>query len=718
MANKPKIAVAVPTRMALWALAAILIIGAAWSYQDYRSLLREIEVFRENHINEQKAFLKSVVSDVAGYVRVERDLFKEIAAQEYMAMTNEALSLASNLSTKLGADGERNVVETAVREALRPLRLNASGSHFFAIDQKGVLQLVSGDERLEGESALNSPDTDTRNVAVKLVEMGRTSQGGTVEFHWVNPQSQTPEPWMVYVKPFAPLDWIIGVGDRISDIESRTQARLIERISTTTAGGGNYLFAGQWDGVSLAGPAKGRNMIDVEDVNGVKIVQELIKTAQNGGGFVEYYLPGFDGGTPRPKLSYVEGVKGLDWYIGAGVMVDEIEREVRSRTSMVNKRIASNVSRSMLILLALIAVYFAVTRRISAKLDGDFAAFQSFFDRAAKESVTIDAEAMNYMELQTIASSANKMVRAQKETESLALDRSAELEIKNQQLEHEIEERQKAQQRLSDHQQQLEAQIEERTRDIAKAKERADDASKAKSDFLANMSHELRTPLNAIIGFSDTILHQVLGPIGNDKYQEYIANIHSSGAHLLDLINDILDLSAIEAGKMELHEELVDLEEIADAAVLQLQSRADIGGVKLGMQMIGYPDYLYADKRRILQIMLNLLSNAVKFTPRDGTVTVFVERLDEQLIFRVRDSGSGMDEAGIARAMEPFGHTNTHIAGVHEGTGLGLPLTHELVKAHDGEMQIDSQLGVGTTITVRFPQSRIRERKGVLDGAG
>jgi len=398
-------------------------------------------------------------------------------------------------------------------------------------------------------------------------------------------------------------------------------------------------------------------------------------------------------------------------------MLDDTRAQIRQRFDTFNKRLLDNVLRSVLVLVVMISIYFVVARRISASLEGNFAAFLSFFEHAAEKNVTIDPDQMAYAELEDIARSANTMVRTQKETENLALDRSAELEIKNQQLEHEIQERRKAEATLSDQRLRLEELVEERTQDYIRAKEQADGANQAKSDFLANMSHELRTPLNAIIGFSDCIKHEILGPLGNEKYIEYIANIHMSGAHLLELINDILDLSAIEAGKMALYEEFIDLAEVADAAALQLSPRAEKGKVELVVDAPSGLAQLYADKRRIMQVFLNLLSNAVKFTPPDGKVTLRVEQMGQCLHVQVSDTGSGMDEAGIVSAMEPFGRINSHIAGMVEGTGLGLPLTDELVKAHDGEMSITSQLGVGTTVSLRFGPERVGEQKGVLDGA-
>jgi cell cycle sensor histidine kinase DivJ len=240
---------------------------------------------------------------------------------------------------------------------------------------------------------------------------------------------------------------------------------------------------------------------------------------------------------------------------------------------------------------------------------------------------------------------------------------------------------------------------------LVEARDAALGASRAKSSFLANMSHELRTPLNAIIGFSEMMTREMFGPIG-PRYQEYSRMIHESGAHLLELINSVLDMSKIEAGKFDLNEELFDLEETAQAAVRFLKIPAERAGVALKLSIAPNARLMFADRRAIKQILINLLSNGVKYTPPGGEVRV-TARIAGGMEIVVSDSGAGISKRDLERLGRPFEQVENAQTRTKEGTGLGLALVKSLALMHGGEAVLESALGEGTTVTVRLPHAGV-----------
>ena len=249
--------------------------------------------------------------------------------------------------------------------------------------------------------------------------------------------------------------------------------------------------------------------------------------------------------------------------------------------------------------------------------------------------------------------------------------------------------------------------------ELAHARDFAQEASQAKSEFLANMSHELRTPLNAIIGFSDLIRTEVLGPMSPPKYADYIGDIHKSGLHLLNLINNLLDLAKIEAGKQDMQDTEIVLGHAAAGALRFVEMQARKAGVSLRTEIddtLG----LTADERAITQVLTNLLSNAVKFTKAGGSVTLFAHTVSGGgLALGVKDTGIGMDPEEVRRALEPFVQV-AHVTTVEGwGSGLGIPLVKALIEIHGGSFHIESHSGIGTCAWGEFPAKRTHSTVGI-----
>jgi two-component system cell cycle sensor histidine kinase PleC len=247
--------------------------------------------------------------------------------------------------------------------------------------------------------------------------------------------------------------------------------------------------------------------------------------------------------------------------------------------------------------------------------------------------------------------------------------------------------------------------------DAQRARSEAESAAQGKIDFLVSMSHELRTPLNAILGFSEMLTQEIFGPLPNARYREYAQIIHDSGSHLLGLINDLLDMSKLDAGKLEMHFAPVDIGRLLIDCVHGVEAQARKSGIGLCIEMHNAVERFEGDEKRLRQMLLNLLSNAIKFTPEGGEVRITVFRRGESIGIAVSDTGIGMKEDDIPKVLEPFGQVDSPMARKHDGTGLGLPLTKELAEQHGGTLLLESTVDVGTTATILLPDGPHRAEK-------
>ncbi|WP_416897655.1 MAG: sensor histidine kinase [Minwuia sp.] len=258
--------------------------------------------------------------------------------------------------------------------------------------------------------------------------------------------------------------------------------------------------------------------------------------------------------------------------------------------------------------------------------------------------------------------------------------------------------------------------LEKTVEQLADARDQAEQANRAKSAFLANMSHELRTPLNAIIGFSEIMTTQTFGPMGNERYGDYATDINEAGRHLLSLVNDMLDHTSIEAGKIELNEREINLPGLVESVLRSVHTLAEKSEVEISADCAPGLPVLMGDERIVRQMALNLVTNAIKFTDPGGRIALTVRlEPDRRIALVVADTGIGMTREEVERAMEPFTQLNQDYNKSQGGTGLGLPLVRSMARLHGGSLTIDSMKAHGTTATIRFPADRTLDNAEAAD---
>jgi len=700
--GKPSIATQPPFQMLVVAFVSILMLGGLWLYDEHRTIARNADARAESYVAEKKEHLESTVNDVISYARYLQGRMETLEKEKLRSQVDEAIAIADSLYHNNIAGLGRDATAQLIRHALRP---NEGEGRFFVIDTTGTLELSSVSAENDGRNMLTTGPDHTRRLAASVIEITTSGDGAFVEADDITPgQGDAEIRDLSFVALFEPLGWIIGAGEYTDTIATKTQQEVLLRVEQLSAGADDYVFIGQWDGLALSEPAKGRNMLDVTDLNGVKITRELIAAAKTGGGFVSYVIPAFGSNTSAPKLSYVNEIPEWEWYVGYGVFINELDRLVEFQRILAEEGLFWTILKIGSGLVVLFSIAWVSARRLARASREGFDVLMLFFQRAEKHAVSIDPSRMEFTEFEEIAHSANQMIAERQKIKEKEESYTRELKQQNELLETEVNQRREAERELQEHRAHLQELVEERTHDLSLAKEEAEKASQIKTRFLANMSHELRTPLNAIIGYSDSIRHETFGVLENDHYKEYVSNIHSSGVHLLELISDILDISAIEAGKLEVMNEVVDIAVAVDFSIQFIQAQANKGEVEIVRDVPATIPTVVSDERRVRQILINLLSNAVKFTPAGGTITVVVQQeSSSQLSISVMDSGIGMSVAELEVALSEFGQVANSFVRLHQGTGLGLPLTRRLVEILGGSFHIESTPGTGTRVRVLLP---------------
>ncbi len=395
------------------------LVGYFWITNEYERFKNEQITLKEQYFAAQKNLIKNETDQVLDYIEFKISQAETRLKQIIRNRTNEAYDIAINLYHQHKATRNPDELKKIIKDALRPIRYNNQRGYYFVTRLDGVEILFADRPEMEGLNLIDIQDTQGKFVIRDMIAIIRESGEGYYRYTWTKPnKSGKGFPKIAFIKHFEPFDWLIGTGEYLDDVVNDIQQEVLARIENITFGDDGYIFAVQWDGLSLVTPQKGKNVIDLTDANGVKIIQELIKASKSGGGYVSYVMPKFDRDTTYNKLSYTKAVSDWEWLIGAGVNVDKIETVIHQRRAALQKRVTNHFLKIVSILAAILLFILLAAKFVSNRTRKSFDLFAEFFSKAATESAKIESGKLPFVEFESLARAANRMVQERNKAEA------------------------------------------------------------------------------------------------------------------------------------------------------------------------------------------------------------------------------------------------------------------------------------------------------------
>ena len=426
--SKPKLTRKIHRNMLMATILAIGVLGGLWIWTEYAGFQAELETTQAALLDAYRDMLKNELDKAVSYIDYQKTHVRPYLMEAVKNRVYEAHAIAGNIFEQYRHKYSPEEIKEMVKDALRPIRFNEGRGYYFAFDMQGIETLFADRPEMEGMDMLPVRGAQGEFVVRDMLDMVRKKGEGYYEYTWTKPDRKGFFPKIAFVKAFEPFGWVIGTGEYLDDVERDIQREVIRFIEQIHYGKDGYIFAGRWDGVSLTSPAKGRNMYGLTDSNGLKVVQDLIRLARQGSGYLQYVMPGLDDKRPASKLAYVVGIPEWQWYVGTGVYLDEIETALAQKRAAAGKEIAGHLGKILLVLAGMLLVVFVGSLIISGKIEKDLDMFSNFFNRAAIDLDEIDPERMDFSELRDLSKSVNNMVRSRKEAEDNLRRQAALLE--------------------------------------------------------------------------------------------------------------------------------------------------------------------------------------------------------------------------------------------------------------------------------------------------
>ncbi len=406
-------------RLLLGMTISIVIIGSFWIISSFLQLQHETDLLIQQTQHLQRRTQKEHVQLALDLIKHEQRLITDNAVSKAQKRTSEAYAMANELYQKHSRNYPPEMVKGLILSTLRNLRYNDGKGYFFAVNLNGTVELYPPKPTIENKHLCSFDNPEHHNAIKKMIEIAHDKEEGSYAYSWPKPGDSGSKgcPKISYVKYFKPLNWMIGTGEYVDDLVASTQHNVIELIEKLRFENNSYIFVTTYDGISLTYPAKGKNMLHVTDSNGVKIVQELIKLAQQGGGYFEYLMPALEGEKPAPKISYVAPVPDWEWYVGTGASIAHLDKEIATMLKAQKHAMTYKLGTLTATLVIFIAIGWLVSNRQKQVVAQSFNSFQTFLDRCTRDHIPLDPNSLYFKEFKQLALSANLMLEERQQLE-------------------------------------------------------------------------------------------------------------------------------------------------------------------------------------------------------------------------------------------------------------------------------------------------------------
>lgn len=644
----------------------VFAIGLFWVWSEFSASQKLLAAKRAELIETKRSELQDHVNRVISHITYEKSQLQDIGQKVIRDQVYSAHAVATHLYETFKDTHTPYKLQSLVRESLRPIRFNDGKGYFFATDFNGIEQLFADRPELEGKNLYQMQDFKGAYVIQDMIKIVKEQDEGFYSYSWTMPGVQGSDHLKIsFVKHFEPFNWFIGTGLYLEDLESEVKEEAILHIEAIKFGRDGYVFAAQWDGLALTYPAKDKNMLSLTDSNGVKIVQELITLAKNGGGFLEYVMPELANERPLPKISYVKGIPEWQWLIGAGVYIDDIEETIALAQKQMLDKIIQSLFQILLVLTSVMFVALWATTKTTKQIQSGIDSFLTFFNQAATESIEMDPNKVKFNEFKNMANATNSMLEKRKEAETKLLK------------------------------------IEESLRQSQKMK--------SIGLMAGGVAHDLNNILSGIVGYPELLLNNLPK---NSELRKPIIAIQESGQRASMVVADLLTVARGAATTRELCDlNTLIIEYLKSPECLSLKSL--------------HPDITYQFHRKaedapilcspvhVKKSIMNLVLNANEAIGDSGKVILSTEKLHidstqstefgvaegPYIVLTITDTGPGISETDREHIFEPF-YTKKTMG--RSGTGLGLTVVWNTMEDHLGKVTVERKEG-RTSFQLYFP---------------